>query len=230
MGKSKKVFRIFRLIPIALLVAFAVAVVSILGFLIKLGESPMTIIYSLRWWIGLTVFISLALIILQTYLQYLHETYNPTLALKYEEKWDSEEMEENRHYAAKAIFDHFAHLSDISKYRENLEPIDLILDFIDTIGFLFKGGQLSEEVIHHYFYYWIRGYWHVTKPYVRAWQSTIGERRRWENISSLYDSIRDYAISTKRETREEHDELTDELKIKFIEEEMRMWNEKYEPK
>jgi len=162
-------------------------------------------------WVIAGLALSFIFIAIQTYLNYQREVHDPTWAIKYEEKWDSPEMEKNRHFAGKAIFDNLLNLADLEHRKTVLEPIDLVLDFLDTIGFLLKGHQMSEEVVRHYFYYWIRGYWLTCRPYIEAWQNVRGESRRWENIKECFETI-------------DGDSIPEKQLMDFLDEEIGMWS------
>src|SRR5262249_33623679 len=100
-----------------------------------------------------------------------------------------------------------------------LEPIDPVLDILDDLGFFLRGDRISDKVLHHFFYYWIRGYWMASEPYVRAWRTRPKERTRWGNIEKLFEATREVEISNGGKREEE--ELNDPREVeKFLREEI----------
>ncbi len=159
-----------------------------------------------RWlvtWLTAGLVVSFVLILFQSYLKYVKDKYDPTLALHYEEIFDKE-MGSARSEAAQALKDNKHHLSEVDNadYKKKLEVIDPVLDFLDTLGFYLKAEQISDAVMHQHFYYWIRGYWLAAQAYVNAWRSKPGEGPRWEHIETLFDATCEVECSRGKTMRE----------------------------
>lgn len=200
--------RIVRSVPKIYVVVFITASVSFFGIVHSGGD-----VRRLVPWFIAAILASFVFIVFQTCLEYMKDNYDPALALKYEERFDS--MKSERSSAAKAIKEHKNCLADIDSYKKELEPIDEVLDLLDTLGFYLQGGQISHAVMHRHFYYWIRGYWRVSRPYIEAWRSKEGEGPRWEHIEKLFETTCAIEISRGKSTREKElaaktDEFLDE--------------------
>ena len=167
-------------------------------------------------WCMVGLAISFLIIGYQSYLSYQRNTYDPALALKYDDIFN--EMDGERFSAAKTLMDCKSILSKVEEYKKQLEPIDDVLDFLDTLGFLLNGDQISDIVMHQYFYHWIRGYWVFSEAYIRAWQNK--EKSRWENIENLFETVLRIEIKLCHSTRKEQFEIPQ--KDKFLEEEIRV--------
>lgn len=166
-------------------------------------------------WIAVTIVLVFWMV--QTYSGYLQKLYDPKWVLKFDDDWMNSVNQ--RRAAAKALADYQGHLSEVDEHRSDLEPIDEVLDFFETVGFYMSGEQMSAEVIHHHLFHWLRGYWCASRTYVEAWQRK--ETLRWEHIAALYDTTAQ--IEAKREGIRKEKVLFDEQKVKeFIEEELRL--------
>lgn len=124
---------------------------------------------------------------IQSYLMYEKRTHDPKLALQYQNLFDSETMRRTkRPQAAAALRD----LCDGKRRFDNPEDrqflrrtVDDILDIFEDIGFLVQGNQISPEVAHHYFDYWIQGYWRAAKRYIALERND--EPAEWDHVEYL---------------------------------------------
>jgi hypothetical protein len=141
---------------------------------------------SLPWsWIALGGFlVALAIAALRTWEEYRRTTYDPTWALKFQERFDNMWVTKDRQNAARVLRDQKANLSKIDDDRFDLSPIDEVLDFFEDIGFYTFGRHISPEAAHHHFFHWIRGYYENALPYITAWRAK--EAARWGRLSWLY--------------------------------------------
>lgn len=146
------------------------------------ASSPSTLMWLVKYIVA-GLFLGLVFLILQTTLEYKRRTHDPTWILKYQDKFDESEMKEKRRLAAKTLLDHKQDLSRIDELEEQLDPIDDVLDFFEDIGFYVHGEQISQEVAHHHFYHWIRGYWYASRTYIETWERKEG--MRWNHIEKL---------------------------------------------
>jgi hypothetical protein len=148
---------------------------------------PSTLMDVVFW--GLVVFIIFLTIVavLQTREKYLRATYDPSLALRYWEAFEKMRETGARRKAALTLRNYKDDLDKITKKRHELAPIDPVLDLFEDIGFYLRGHQISDEVVHHFFQRWIRGYYLTAKPYLIAWQNK--EPAKWEHWPSLFDAV-----------------------------------------
>lgn len=72
------------------------------------------------------------------------------------------------------------------KEREKVEPV---LDFFETVGFYLEGGQISDEVVHHHFHHWMRGWYSNLKSYIDYYQKIENEEAAYINVRKLYDRV-----------------------------------------
>ncbi len=171
--------------PDVFIAVFITSLVTVVAAFISAGRA----VHDLIPWMGFGFVLSLCVIVVQAYVKYVNDKYDPTLALRYERIFD-EEMKSDRSIAARLLKDENHHLCEIGnqELKRRLEGIDPVLDLLDTLGFYMKGDQISDAVMHQHFYYWIRGYWLAARPYIEAWQSDPHEGPRWEHIESLFDA------------------------------------------
>jgi hypothetical protein len=70
--------------------------------------------------------------------------------------------------------------------REEVEPV---LDFLEDAGYYLNGDVFSDELAHHNFFHWIRGWYSVLKSYIEFYQEEKDgedERTAYCWIESLY--------------------------------------------
>lgn len=147
------------------------------SFLQRALSSPWTLA-------ALFIIIALAIAAFQTWERHRRLTYDPTWALAYQRMFGAMDEDGRRKDAAKTLRNHRGDLSRIEEMREELSPIDEVLDFLEDIGFYVKGAQISPEAAHHHFYHWIRGYYQSSRAYIDKYQEK--EPARWENLGFLF--------------------------------------------
>jgi hypothetical protein len=172
-----------------LMAASVVAFISVIFRFVPMAAisvpSPSSSWMDAAFWLLLAFIVALLIIAgVQTLEKYRRLTYDPTLALKYQEMFDAMWENGDRRRAALVLRDHKADLAHVKEKRKELSPIDEVLDLFEDIGFLVEGDQISPEVAHHFFHHWIRGYYLNAKPYIEAWE--VKEPSRWEYWASLY--------------------------------------------
>jgi hypothetical protein len=126
--------------------------------------------------------------------EYRRRTYDPAWALKFGDIFDSREMKKTRVAAAKNLKKDLAHLGNQNYSSGN---IDDVLDFFEDVGFYVCGDQLTPEVAHHAFYYWIRGYYLIARPYIEAVQ--IDRPGQWFYLPRLFEIT--HEVETQTNTR-----------------------------
>jgi len=174
------------------------ASVAAIGIIVHAGIGAR----ALMTWLIAGIVISLVLMVFQTRLRYMKDRYDPALALHYEKVFD-EDMKSERALAAQVLRNEQHHLTEIDDegQKKKLEPIDAVLDLLDTLGFYMKADQISDAVMHQHFYYWIQGYWLSARPYIEAWQSKPHEGPRWEHIETLFDATCRIECSSSKTTK-----------------------------
>src|ERR1017187_417030 len=83
------------------------------------------------------------------------------LCLKLTDRFDSPDMVIKRKLAAKALLE-----------KANLDSVDDVFDFFETVGLYVRRKMLDEEVAHSMFFHWVNLYWHAGKDYM----ATMRER------------------------------------------------------
>ena len=209
-SRRSKIKRFSRSVPEGYVALAITASLALIGIVRGAGA---------RWlvtWLIAGIVLSLVLILLQSYLKYMKDKYDPTLALHYEQTFDKE-MEATRSKAAQSLKENKHNLSEIDNadFKKKLEVIDPVLDFLDSLGFYLQGEQISDVVMHQHSYYWIRGYWIASQPYITAWRSKQREGPRWEHIETLFEATCGIECLRGKTTRERErginiDEFLDE--------------------
>jgi hypothetical protein len=196
----RSVTRALREGYISLLVGIAVTVA---GWFVSKGlttpPDPRSILA--EWFPEIVIgFLILAfLIFVKTRVEFRKDQYDVGVALQYSDKFDL--MRAIRVDAAESLAEYKGQLHKIKKLKQELESIDDVLDFLDDLGFLVLGDQISNRVAHHFFYYWIRGYWEASKSYIWAWQQFPGEELRWNYIERLFAITDDVESRLSRRRR-----------------------------
>lgn len=108
--------------------------------------------------------------------------YDPRLALELNRIFFKEmavEREEGTKQAIRFVQD--------PKSVEDFSDIDAIIDFLDDIGFLVEGHQISDWVAYHYLFAWVRMYYEALEPYITKCRKE--EPAVWEYLKPLYDDL-----------------------------------------
>jgi len=124
----------------------------------------------ISWWIIGGAMVGVGLLMCQAWFEYRHRTYEPTWAFRFDDRFYGNEIMDARFRAAKALKDNPGR---IERTDAELEEIDDLLDFLEDLGFYQRGDQISPEVAHHHFYYWIRAYYLAARDYIEAWQTSL---------------------------------------------------------
>jgi hypothetical protein len=125
------------------------------------------------WPFYFLVFAAVFAVAVQTIVNCRKDWYNPTLALKYEDLFDSKPILKARATAAKQF-------QKDGAYNANSKEIETVLDVFETIGFYVMHDEISPEVAHHHFDYWIRGYVETAEEYIK-------DRRR--KAPTIYEHV-----------------------------------------
>jgi hypothetical protein len=168
------------------------------------------------WWIVGIGAVSAVLLFLRAHSEYRKKTYDPTWAIKFTDWFGEEAMREARSRAAKTLQEFYGRsvdrgslLSDPDQAFENLisrrtrdyeefEDIEDVLDFFEELGFYVNGDQVTAELAHQSFFYWIEVYYRASKKYVTFCQEESGPTA-WEHIEYLYKVTRDVEKERSRD-------------------------------
>jgi hypothetical protein len=165
---------------------------------------------ALTTWVPFGVVTVLAIVLaIQTWAEYRKRTFEPTLAFKLGDIFDSEEMIGARSRAAKTLKDNSSKLgsSDFSCL-----DLDEIFDFFESVGFYMNGDQITPEVAHHWYHYWLRGYYSAGYEYIAAKQKK--EVTQWKSIKKLLCATNQIELDLNKNATKnllEGDELNDFL-------------------
>jgi hypothetical protein len=170
---------------------------------------------ALPWWLILAFALSIVFLCLHTFYEYQRRTYDPTWAFQFLEEFNSDDFIEYRGTAATLLKDSVR--MEMHLREKNLKPltdIDPVLDMFDSIGFYHHGGQISSEVVHQEFFYWIRGYYQAAHDYIEARQ--VQEAATWDYVPELYETCQEIEAKMSGKTFKRH--LTKERLADFLDE------------
>lgn len=168
---------------------------------------------SLSLGIALGLLVGFVLLGFQTYFEYKRRTYDPTWALRFDDRFNSRDIRAARASAAQILKNN---IGNLRRRDAELSGIDEILDFFEDLGFYEHGEQLTPEVVHHAFHYWIRGYYTAARDYIEACQEK--DPSRWEYVGRLFEVV--HEIETERAKGKEAKFLTVDELNDFLEDEI----------
>jgi hypothetical protein len=134
--------------------------------------------YYASWLLLGLALVGASLLAIQWWAEYRRRTYDPSWISKFQDEF--QELSAHR-------------LASIKAFRKNNEPkqlgkdinVEEVLDFFDSLGFYLQGDQITPEVAHQEFYYWIRGYYSAAKPIIEAAQKK--NKTQWAHIRGLFE-------------------------------------------
>jgi hypothetical protein len=141
----------------------------------------------------------MALLVFQMRAEYRKRTYDPTWALKFSDIFDSKDMKCTRSKAARTLKDNIGRLRD-SNFASS--DVDDVLDFFEDLGFYMQGDQITPEVAHHSFHYWICGYYSIARDYLEVGQEK--EPSRWEFVKILFDATNEIEVERNKGYSKKH--------------------------
>ena len=142
------------------------------------------------WALGV---LAVGLLILRAWSEYRQQTYSPQwISSMFWKEFDNEGTREARKLAAKALKAYDGEKlrvalseKDPDKNHPDLVNIDEALDFFEDLGFYVEGDQISPEVAHQAFYYWIEGYYLSARDYIMFRQKS--SPTMWDHFRPLYE-------------------------------------------
>jgi len=171
----------------ALLLVLPAVIGATIAILTKAQNGALTV----PTWVTVTAIFAAGLLLLQAYAEYRRRTYDMTWAFKFDDQFNSDSMKKLR---AKAALCLEQNISDLGKTDPCLSDIDDVLDFFDELGFCERAGQMSPEVLHQNFHYWIKGYCSAAHHYIAAWR--LKDPPRWEYVERLNKIV--HAVAQRR--------------------------------
>ena len=165
----------------------------------------------------LAAIIGIALLGLQTWANYYRQWHDPTLALKYLDMFLDDDLTEQR---AKACA-HFI------RHKEWSIEVENVLDLLDDLGFYVQTLHVSRDVLHQYFYWWIRGYVELTDAYIKAKQAGNSDKKepgdptRWEHCKLLLQEVSKVEAARLKAVKAKDQKLewSEDQKMRFLKEE-----------
>jgi hypothetical protein len=147
--------------------------------------------------VGVTV--GLVALALQWRADYKKRTYDPTWVLEFGKIFNADEMKKTRAKAASAL----KHSQSKLKTTDfSSSEVDNVLDFLEDLGFYLRGDQMTPEVVHHAFHYWIRGYYNAARGYLEMVQEK--EPTCWEHVSYLFEVSHEIEMERSKSKHQKH--------------------------
>jgi hypothetical protein len=150
----------------------------------------------------------LALVRFSVELRLTRAARHTDLMLKFEERFEGNEMKLKRKAAASFLLVNRTGLpvDDLMWHK-----VDDVLDFFEVIGTLVKQGDENPALAYSFFHYWFSHYWVACKKYVEAIQQEAPVQ--WEEASWLFEKM--HAIEIKRNKSRNANPSPDDLEIFF---------------
>lgn len=210
----RKTKRLLRSFPILSCLA---VLIPIAWLLYSIGANPSPSDYSRPLmnplFASVIVIIAIGLLGWQTWIEYRRKTYDSTLILDYQDRFDA--LSETREKAARVVVQHIDSRID---YKE-LKAVEDILDLMENLGFYLKADQLTPEAVHHHSYHWIRIYLQPLQDYIQ--QKRQDEAPRWSHLESLFDEVNELEATERKVPKERlvlsPDKLKEYLREEFEE-------------
>jgi hypothetical protein len=129
------------------------------------------------------------------------------LSLKLADKFDSEDFQHLRAYAAESLLNH----------RNEIQAED-VFDFFETVGVMVQSGAITPKLAHNFFFHWVNLYWIAGHDHIKARRQDT--RLVWDTFEDLYSIVT--AIEKQRDRNSKGLNLANdpELLRKYLEEEL----------
>jgi hypothetical protein len=140
--------------------------------------------------------ILLGVLILKTSGNYRKTTYDYTFAFVLDEWF--EKLKPSRLEAVEACKKYLnlnSQKNEVEKWGEiaveERAKVEPVLDFFEDLGFYLHGCQISDEVAHHHYHHWLRGYYSVLKSYIKFYQENDekGDASAYIWIGPLFERL-----------------------------------------
>jgi hypothetical protein len=159
----------------------------------------------LIWVVGV---LAVVLLVLRAWSEYRQQTYSPQwMSSMFWNQFDDDSTKDARILAAKTLKAYEGEKlrlalgsKDPDLEHPDLVNIDEALDFSEDLGFYVEGDQISPEVAHQAFYYWIEGYYTAAKEYIAFCQKT--SPTAWDHFKPLYDVTSEVEVSKVKDKKD----------------------------
>ncbi len=154
---------------------------------------------------------------LQTWANFYRQWHDPVLAMKYLDIFCAEDLVEQRKKACR----HFL------KTKQWGIEIEDVLDVLDDLGFYVQTIHVSRDVLHQYFYWWIRGYVILADSYIAVKRAGNPDKNeppdptRWEHCKLLLQQVSKVEVERLKKVNalSQNVEWSDDQKMRFLKEE-----------
>lgn len=133
------------------------------------------------------------------------------LMLKFEERFEGDEMKAKRQAASKFLLEHRL---DTPVEDPKWHEVDDVLDFFEVIGTLVKQGDEDPTLAYSFFHYWLSHYWLSCRSYVEAIQQAAPVQ--WEEATWLFEKL--HKIELEKNKGKHANPTPEELALFFKEE------------
>jgi hypothetical protein len=152
---------------------------------------------------------------LQMNAEYQRRTYEPTWMFKFDDDFNSDDTKRKRSKAAHDLKMNQTQLRDENFKSDALEDL---LDFFEGIGYLMQGDEITPEVAHQAFYYWIEIYCSITREYIEKVQKK--NPTAWECVKGLLQLTTEVEKERLKKLGRKWEPLDDTDIAKFLNEEI----------
>jgi hypothetical protein len=115
-----------------------------------------------------------------------------TESVRYHDDKFNDKMVHNRVSAAIALME-YRQKRDWAKVTNSTDGLDAVLGFFDSLGYDWKHGKISADVLHEYFYDDIAGYYQTAATWI-AKQQKEDSRTTFDQIKPLFDAVTEIEV------------------------------------
>jgi len=129
------------------------------------------------------VFVTIVLLVFRIYVEYQRRTFDVSTITPLVTLYESDAMESKFTLAAQKT------LEIIARGWRNVDhptDVDPVLDFLEDLGLQLRTNQVSDELVHHYFFVTIQSYYIALKEYVGENRKQYG-KQMWQYIDPLFE-------------------------------------------
>ena len=201
--------------------------ISVLTFLAIGGGVAATLVATkmnasllvIAWIVAVSSFIIaiilIGLLLFKTTLEYRFRTYDPATVLPLDRQFFNDMKEKQSKAAAICL----QRLNNTQwKDIKSVDDVDEVLDFLTDVGFYLRGGQISDEVAHHHFFHWIRGWYCALESYIKYFAEKNNEDAPYRDVEALFQrTARVEMRYEKHKTMLTNDDLIEFLETELAE-------------
>lgn len=181
-ARNKRFVRCISATDIAALLAAITAVVGV-GVSLAIGHRNSGVVGLVFLFAVLSAVVLAALVWAKTCNEFEAKTFDASKIIPFDARYFYE-MRQERSVAAAACLEFLdkGAWGDVNE-KENVE---LILDLLVDLAFYLKAGEFSDEVVHHHFFHWIRGWHAALHHYIPHFSEINGGDSPYGEIAHLY--------------------------------------------